>query len=411
MQITILIVLLCLLIFLIPKNYLKVYMCVCLFFLVASMFLLWPDNSFDLYRYYYLLDKYKQLSFLQVLGVEPFNLGASYPDLAVQYYVATYKVYSVFAWFISKIGMYQFLGVITCFIVYGLMFFRIKKMSDTLSAHRMTIISAVIFTLFTFDYIHLSLVRQCITYILFGYAVYAELVERKNKMQCFVIYILICFVHATGVMLLGFRLLIVLYKKIGKFPILVGILGIYAIVPYVQNILEWCNIYFLQVFLSKIVYYLTERGNAATQHASYKAICLYLLYSFIILYFRKYARQAVRYKDYTMFILFILAFCIPASRQQDIFERFQIIFPILMLPVIMELLEEFFGKNIFTIKMKKGYFQAYMGLCLLALGIGITVSAFAVNCHKSYRFAQPYFSFHNFMDNGDMSLSFIWSDS
>ena len=140
-----------------------------------------------------MLDKYKQLSFLQVLGVEPFNLGASYPDLAVQYYVATYKVYSVFAWFISKIGLYQLLGAITCFIVYGLMFFRIKKMSDTLSAHRMTIISAVIFTLFTFDYIHLSLVRQCITYILFGYAVYAELVERKNKMQCFVIYILICF--------------------------------------------------------------------------------------------------------------------------------------------------------------------------------------------------------------------------
>ena len=79
MQITILIVLLCLLIFLIPKNYLKVYMCICLIFLVASMFLLWPDNSFDLYRYYYLLDKYKQLSFLQVLGVEPFNFGRILP--------------------------------------------------------------------------------------------------------------------------------------------------------------------------------------------------------------------------------------------------------------------------------------------------------------------------------------------
>lgn len=408
MQIIILIILLCLGSLIIPKKNLTQYLIVAVVMISSLFFFLWPDNAYDLYRYYLMLKHYDELSFLQAIGLKSNNLGSTITELSVRGYVINYKVYSLFAWLISKIGLYQLLGVISCAIVYGLMCKQIINLYTNEKMRRATVVITMIFCLLCYNVINLSMIRQALAYAVFGYVLYWDLVEQRNKVGCFIIYILLCFVHSSGIMFLGFRLLIIVYKKVSALPIIIGFFLIYTAIPIVENLLVKLKLSFLREFLVKMVHYLVDRVVLEEQHVSLKATMLYIFLFLVLLYFMRYSRRKKEYKDYSVFIIFIFAFCIPMVRQADIFNRFQLFLPIVFIPILMELLEEFLGNKIISIKIKQHNFQPYLGMGIILLGCVVIVTFFVATCNDSYFRAQECISLENFMKNGDMSASAWW---
>lgn len=408
MQIIILIILLCLGSLVIPKKNLIQYLIVAVVMISSLFFFFWPDNAYDLYRYYLMLKHYDTLSFLQAIGLKENTLGSTLTELSVRGYVINYKVYSLFAWLISKVGLYQLLGVISCAIVYGLMCKQIINLYTNEKMRKATVIITMIFCLLCYNVINLSLIRQALTYAVFAYVLYWDLVRQENKIGCFIVYILLCLVHSTGIMLLGFRLLIIVYKKISAVPIIIGFFLVYSAIPIVENLIVKYKLSFLREFLVKIVHYLVDRAVLDEQHVSLKATMLYIFLFLVLLYFMRYSRRKKEYKDYSVFIIFILAFCIPMVQQADIFNRFQLFLPIVFIPIIMELLEEFLGNKIISIIIKQHNFQPYFGIGLMLLGCVVIVIYFIGTCNDSYLGAQEFFSLDNFMRNGDLSASAWW---
>lgn len=408
MQIIILIILLCLGSLVIPKKNLIQYLIVAVVMISSLFFFFWPDNAYDLYRYYLMLKHYDTLSFLQAIGLKDNTLGSTLTELSVRGYVINYKVYSLFAWLISKVGLYQLLGVISCAIVYGLMCKQIINLYTNEKMRKATVIITMIFCLLCYNVINLSLIRQALAYAVFAYVLYWDMVKQENKIGCFIVYILLCLVHSTGIMLLGFRLLIIVYKKISAVPIIIGFFLVYSAIPIVENLLVKYKLSFLREFLVKIVHYLVDRAVLDEQHVSLKATMLYIFLFLVLLYFMRYSRRKKEYKEYSVFIIFILAFCIPMVQQADIFNRFQLFLPIVFIPIIMELLEEFLGNKIISIKIKQHNFQPYFGIGLMLLGCVVIVTYFIGTCNDSYLRAQEFFSLDNFMRNGNMYGPAYW---
>ena len=408
MQIIILIILLCLGSLVIPKKNLTQYLIVAVVMISSLFFFFWPDNAYDLYRYYLMLRHYDELSFLQAIGLKSNTLGSTITELSVRGYITNYKVYSLFAWLISKVGLYQVLGGISCAIVYGVMFKQIINLYTNEKMRRATVVITMIFCLLCYNFINLSLIRQALIYAVFAYVLYWDLVKQENKIGCFIVYLLLCFVHSTGIMLLGFRLLIIVYKKVSALPIIIGFFLIYSAIPVVENLLIEYKLTFLRAFLVKFVHYLIDRAVLEDQHVSLKATMLYIFLFIVLLYFMRYSSRKKEYKDYSVFIIFILAFCIPMVRQADIFNRFQLFLPIVFIPILMELLEEFLGNKIVSIKIKYHNFQPYLGIGLLLLGCVVIIVYFVGTCNDSYLGAQRLISLDNFMRNGDMTASAWW---
>ncbi len=404
MQIIILIVLLSLLIWVMPKKSIKGYLFVSVVVLSGLFFFFWPDNGYDLYRYYLMMVHYNKLSFLQAIGLQANSLGNTLMEMTVTGYVAVYKLYSVIAWLLSKIGVYQFLAVFTCFVVYGLMMKQISHLFQNEKMKLRTVRICYVFVFLSYNYIYLSLVRQTIVFAIFGFVLYFDLVQNYRKERCFAVYLLLCMIHSTAILLLGFRLLILVSNKLTMILIAIGLSSIYMFIPWMVHLTSKIYIPVFTEFLLKMSHYLVDRAVVENQHVSTKATLMYVYLFLILLYFMRYSAKKILYRKYLHYILLLFLLCLVMLRQADVYNRMQLFFPILFIPIIMELVEEFSGRHVLSIKKKYTNCQLFFGLALLFTGMIVVLVYFVGTCNDSYVPSQQFYQWSNFMKNGDMSL-------
>lgn len=383
------------------KRFMYLYLSVIV--LAFFAFFMWPDNDYDLYRHYLTLNKYKTLSLQQVLNIAERYVGTGTIEWNVNSYINAYPVYSLYAWIISKIGLYQLLPFLTIVIVYGLAVYRIRSVAIQTQNYGRSVVISYIFVLICYNYVFVtSNIRQPLSNAIFAFALYEELVNRKNKAGCFVIYFMACFIHSSAYMFLGLRILLIFYNKRTRYIILPTLLTANHILPIICSELLKVRIRSISMVAEKYLNYTVMRANADGKHVSYKLMIMYIMILLVLLVFTYGSARYKHYKKYCTIIMLSIFFVLSMTNQSDIFNRFEFFVIPLIIPIVQELLSEYSGQRIFSAKINGKKCRYY--LLMIAVFSFIAVTNWGIACIKSYSTSTQYYSICNFMHNGSFDL-------
>ena len=186
-----------------PKKNYKFYY----FFMTCALswlaFNVQPLPAMDLYRYYNTMDLYRTVGW----------------DWIVQNDFSSNPLASAYFYLISLLGDNRFLPAITVFLVYAFSFGLLHKASVRFESKKSEIIVALLFFMLNFNYFYVvDVIRIYLCYAIMAYFLYMDLVEKKHRWLCAVVYVAVCFVHYVVLLIVFVRLLMVLVRYI-KGPI------------------------------------------------------------------------------------------------------------------------------------------------------------------------------------------------
>ena len=140
----------------------------------------------------------------------------------------TYRVAAYYFYYISKLNNNHFLPAITIFIVYGLGFLTIYRAAKRFEVNKVYLFLAVFFFISTYwFYDTASGIRNGLSFAIAFACAYYHLVERKNIVLCYVGYILACFIHSAGILVVVFVIIAELtLNTSGKFMNFLFIFGL-----------------------------------------------------------------------------------------------------------------------------------------------------------------------------------------
>ncbi|SCI76585.1 Uncharacterised protein [uncultured Clostridium sp.] len=177
-----------------PKKYIKILIIIFSIVIGIISFLFVPVEDMDLFRHY------QRLEILRNINLSELNNTHIYDSLPViKYYL----------FFISKLKYNGFLPAITIFIIYFLMGLIIHKFSKSNNLSKKAEVFLYLFFILTHNYLtSISGIRNFMAFSIFFYVLYMDLVEGKKKLICFSIYIILCFIHTSVIILIVIRLIL-----------------------------------------------------------------------------------------------------------------------------------------------------------------------------------------------------------
>lgn len=283
------------------KNLKRYFLFVCLVLSGVAFFFQPPDN-FDLYRHYQTLDNFRANGWTAVKNI---------------YFFSTAPVYALYFYLISMLPSNRFLPAITVFITYYLTFSLIYKISLKYRVSKKNIMIAFTFVIFGLDYLSaISGVRNILAFSIFSYCLYYDLVEEKNKILCFIVYGMMCLLHNSCVILLGFRIVLFFYNKYTKRIFQVGFFLWGIFVPYIVKILDSIpNVYLNQISEKIKTYYTGMMFNA---NLTLFNLGILVLIGVIALEYKNIHEHSSKHTEYLMLVI---VFTIGSIRQYDLFIR------------------------------------------------------------------------------------------
>lgn len=182
-------------------------------FLVISIFVLAyayvPTGTPDLVRYIEMSQRMQNMKLSQ----------------AISYMNDGLYVENFYFWIISKTGDYQLLGAIPCTIVYTIAFYITCDTADRYGCQRKIPYYMIGQTMLLPWFSVLCNVRCVFAFSVIGFAAYLEYIKSKKNPFVWILYILPCFIHVTGVVFLLFRLSLFITSKVQWFlSVLVALL-------------------------------------------------------------------------------------------------------------------------------------------------------------------------------------------
>lgn len=158
-----------------------------------------PDYTMDLYRAYGQLDLFRQISF----GKAYSYYGASNP-LTLVYYYALARI-------CPKNGL---LPALTVFIVYGFSFALLYKAAMRFASTKKEMNMALLFFMANFNYFYvIDNTRIYICFAVLAYFMYVDIVEKKHRIFCFLVYAALCYFHYGILPFVLIRIVLLLIKK------------------------------------------------------------------------------------------------------------------------------------------------------------------------------------------------------
>ena len=180
----------------------KTYKIYLLLFAVALACLAWftkPDYTMDLYRAYGQLDLFRQISF----GKAYSYYGASNP-LTLVYYYALARI-------CPENGL---LPALTVFIVYGFSFALLYKAAMRFDSTKKETNMALLFFMANFNYFYvIDNTRIYICFAVLAYFMYVDIVEKKHRIFCFLVYAALCYFHYGILPFVLIRVVLLFIKK------------------------------------------------------------------------------------------------------------------------------------------------------------------------------------------------------
>ncbi|PGT89046.1 EpsG family protein [Bacillus sp. AFS040349] len=313
--------------FIFPREKLNYYFLLISFILAIIGFFVVPNNTMDLYKHYQVLEA------IRISGIEVVSNHNYYDSL---------PIFRIYFYLISFLQYNGFLPAITVFITYALTFKTIYKLGIRYNVSKLGMLLAMLFFVGTFNYLGLlSGIRNMLAFSVFAYFLYIDLVEKKNSLFCWLIYILLCFFHSSTVVLVLFRLLLYLYNKFtGKIINIVLIawsFGSFMIINMLDSLTD--------IKLFKLLIMQIEGYSTLDYYPIIPAISKYLILITIMitfLYFMNVNKSIKELKGITRFSALIIAFTIGSITNYHIFVRF-VNFLIFLSPIYIMLI----SKNIY----------------------------------------------------------------
>lgn len=316
--------------FLVKGRYQKAYLLVLVIGISALYFWYFAPEGSDLYRHYNMLQYLKGMSLSQVFSKTLVNSN----DVLISMYAEGARVYLFLAYIISFLPTYNFLPFISGLIVYGLGVLRIYKEGERIKADHFTISITTLFFLACVDFRSISGIRNITAYALFAYIAYEDLVNKRNKVFCFLLYAIVAGIHNSVIILIVLRMLILIKKLLHPIAVSAIILlfpmmanGVFAILGH------FTNIGFISLFVRKASIYFAEGSPYIRLFAIVRGLIM-VFYLLIYLYCNKSVDFKKRYGEFGLLFVYIFIYTFAFRFQYDIFMRNELVLLFMLLPML-----------------------------------------------------------------------------
>ena len=379
-----------------PKSILTKYSWICVLILSLLWFRFNPPFNYDLYRHYESLRIYGSIMLSDVFAMD----GRYYDNYLAYMYLKSYPVYSLFAFLIAKIGIKELLVVIATFIVYSSVFVCINCMeNDNISKWKY--VFSIMSVLFSINYLGCSGIRNMMAVCIFHMALFYELVERKNRIACWVVYAACCLIHSQAIIFLGLRGLLFLYnrftKNIMKIALIFGI-SIFTIMS--EDILSlFKHNRFLSNIISRALYLFNLYNEGGTQYTDrYLQLCMFLYIVMFVICAYSYNRLDInshkkwsRYYDYLVILMLVT---ISSVAYSDIFARFNTLFTPMFIIMSNLFIRTNGGPTPLSVhKDEKNISKSYIDLAIIVIIYGVNIIYLLSNYILRYKQMDQYFKF------------------
>lgn len=249
-------------------------------------------------------------------------------------------VCGLYFYLISRFPDNGMLPAVTIFLAYGSIFWVLWRAAKRYEVNKWYLFLASVFLLSTYWFYDIcSGIRNGLTFTLFCFFAYVELVEKKYKPLCWLGYLAMCMMHSSGILMMMIRgALLVSGKRNGK---LVSVLVFFAMVvggAVVPRLGDIFGIEYLQLISQKAERAVSTAGiYSSTQYI----VNISVFVVAAIVFFLSYAvnKQKEKYKgfsEYMNFVQLIIFFMLGSVTFGLTFIRFaRWVIPAVITPVFM----------------------------------------------------------------------------
>ena len=273
-----------------------------------------PDLTKDLYRHYKTLENYK------IYGFDYFYMFEKSSSL---------PMYAFYFYIMSLLPYYGFLPAITCFLVYGLNFWVIYRIALKFSLPKSSMLIGVFFIISNLNYIGvISGIRNNLAFTLFFLLNYLELIEKKNKVICWVLMILLGLFHSSIYIVLFCKFIAMIINKYSRkvVYVILAVSSLFGarVVSYVVEKLNFIGSdKIFEDFLWKTTYYLDWTTTNSWYY--YRNVMVMFLTVTIFFYFYFKRRKLVQeYRTYVNLFLMLIIITIGFAFNDIVFGRLAI---------------------------------------------------------------------------------------
>ena len=326
--------------FFIPRKHLKIYFVFLSFILGGLYFFFYPSEDYDLYRHYEMAEILKDFSFNDVIIP---NSGIVTSNYILNRYLRGNRVFVVYSYIISRSNIEHLLPVITGFIVLFLITRRIWKESENYRYSKGTILSGLVFFLFLFDYRSISSIRNVFAFAVFTYVLYQDVVRGKNRIWCFLAYLLLCQIHSVIYIFVALRCLLLITNRYTKIAIGLMVFMSYALNGQIVSLLSHISEFkFVTEFIGRIISYSGGGTDFSLKRGIFRGGVM-LVYLLIYFSGSKDLNTKKGMRDYGYFFVLTFLFTAGSMTQYDIFIRNDMILLMLLMPYYLRFAEDYFS--------------------------------------------------------------------
>ena len=288
---------------LVPRKHIKWLFIALVLALSIMAFFAVPKDTDDLYNYFRTLAKLRRGGFKCLRRM--IENGEEHWD--------SLPVCGFYFYLISLFPDNGMLPAVTIFLAYGSMFWVLWRASQRYEVNKWYLFVASFFILSTYWFYDIcSGIRNGLTFTLFCFFAYVELVEKKWRPACWLGYLAMCFMHSSGILMMMIRIALLLSgKKNSKF---MSVLVFFALIlggAVMPRLGEITNIEYLKLISEK-----AERATATSGFANgtqylvnvsvfVVAVCVFCYAVYVI---KKQTEKYESFSDYINFVQLIVFF-------------------------------------------------------------------------------------------------------
>ena len=282
---------------LVPRKHIKWLFIALVLALSIMAFFAVPKDTDDLYNYFRTLAKLRHGGFKCLRRM--IENGEEHWD--------SLPVCGFYFYLISLFPDNGMLPAVTIFLAYGSMFWVLWRASQRYEVNKWYLLVASFFILSTYWFYDIcSGIRNGLTFTLFCFFAYVELVEKKWRPACWVGYVAMCLMHPSGILMMMIRIALLLSgKKNSKF---MSVLVFFALIlggAVVPRLGEITNIEYLKLISEK-----AERATATSGFVNgtqylvnvsvfVVAVCVFCYAAYVI------KKQTEKYESFSYYINFV----------------------------------------------------------------------------------------------------------
>lgn len=287
----------------VPRKYIKWLFLALVLALSVMAFFVVPEETDDLSNYFSLIASLRKggFSLLRRMIESGSEDWDSLPVCGLYFYL------------ISRFPDNGMLPAVTIFLAYGSIFWVLWRAAKRYEVNKWYLFLASVFLLSTYWFYDIcSGIRNGLTFTLFCFFAYVELVEKKWRPACWVGYVAMCLMHSSGILMMMVRLALLVSGRKGSkltsvlisFVMIVG--G--AIMPHLGEI---TGIEYFQLISRKAERAASTSGFATgTQYlvnvsVFVVAVCVFYYAVYVI---KKQTEKYESFSDYINFVQLIVFF-------------------------------------------------------------------------------------------------------